>query len=160
MAETDKRTYEAMFLFGTAAVANLDKTLDRVKTIVEGAGGTPVVLRKFDERRLAYEIRKQKRGLYVLCYYEGPPGSVAAIAREVRLTDDVLRHLVIGADHLSEQEMNDVQPQKYEPIELDPERRPRRLRPEGEQGEQPSADEGGAEGTTSARPADAVPAGA
>jgi len=29
-------------------------------------------MRKWDERRLAYEIKKQKRGLYILCYFKAP----------------------------------------------------------------------------------------
>ena len=129
MADTKTRQYEAMFLFGTSAAANLDATLDRVRKLVEGGGGEIMLLKKFDERRLAYEIKKQKRGLYVLCYYKGLPDTVAKITREVNLSDDVLRLMVISADHLGQAEMEAVQPQKYEPY--DPEAaRPRRPRPD------------------------------
>jgi small subunit ribosomal protein S6 len=125
MPDKTTRQYEAMFLFGTAASANLEGTLDRVRKLVESHGGDIILLKKFDERRLAYEVKKQKRGLYVICYYHAEPTANAAITREVNLSDDVLRLMIISADHLNQDEMEAVEPQKYEPF--DPEAaRPRR----------------------------------
>ena len=141
------RTYEGLFLFGTAAGTNLQGTLDRVAKLVTDAGGEVILNKKFDERRLAYEIKKQKRGLYVLCYFSAPNTTVSAIDREVRLSDDVLRHLIISADHLSREEMEAMEPQKYEPIELDPDRPRRRPAPteatEGQENEGGSDDPSG-----------------
>lgn len=117
------RQYEGMFLFGTAAGTNVDGALATVRQLVEKHGGEVIVLKKFDERRLAYEIKKNKRGLYVLCYFRGNTETPNQITREVNLGNDVLRLLIVDASHLSEAEMNAVEPQKYEPGE---ERRGRR----------------------------------
>jgi small subunit ribosomal protein S6 len=75
---TATKQYEAMFLFGQAAAQDLDGAITQVRTIVERHGGEILVLKKWDERKLAYEIAKQKRGTYVICYYRGPGASVAA----------------------------------------------------------------------------------
>jgi len=60
--------YEAMFLFGQAAAQDLEGALNQVRQIVERHGGQVLVLKRWDERKLAYEIKKQKRGTYVICY--------------------------------------------------------------------------------------------
>jgi small subunit ribosomal protein S6 len=103
--------YEAMFLFGQSAAQDLEAAINQVRQIVERHEGQVLVLKKWDERKLAYEIKKQKRGTYIICYYRAPGGSVAAIERDVNLSDNVLRVLVTDADHLNQKEMEAVEPQ-------------------------------------------------
>src|SRR5205823_5441403 len=61
--------------------------------------------RKWDERRLAYEIKKQKRGLYILAYFKAPGGSLSHIERDCNLSEKILRVLLLRADHLTVEEM-------------------------------------------------------
>jgi small subunit ribosomal protein S6 len=103
--------YEAMFLFGQAAAQDLEGALNQVRQIVERHEGQVLVLKKWDERKLAYEIKKHKRGTYIICYYRGPGSSVSAIERDVNLSDNVLRVLITDADHLNQKEMEAVEPQ-------------------------------------------------
>src|SRR5580700_8069541 len=97
--------YEAMFLYGPTASQDFEAAPTNVRAIVERHGGKVLVLKKWDERKLAYEIKKQKRGTYIICYYSGPGASVGAIERDVNLSDDILRVLLTKADHLNETEM-------------------------------------------------------
>ena len=83
--------------------------------MVERHGGEVLLIKKWDERKLAYEIKKQKRGTYIICYYKGPGASVTAIERDVNLNDDVLRVLITRADHLNQEEMAAVEPQPIQP---------------------------------------------
>jgi small subunit ribosomal protein S6 len=110
MAKANKQ-YEAMFLFGQAAAQDLDSAINSVRTIVERHGGEVIVLKRWDERKLAYEIKKQKRGTYVICYYRGPGASVSAIERDVNLSENILRVLITDAEHMSQKEMEAVEPQ-------------------------------------------------
>jgi small subunit ribosomal protein S6 len=105
------RQYEAMFLFGQATAQDLEGATTLVRTIVERHEGQVLVLKKWDERKLAYEIGKQKRGTYIICYFSGPSNSVAAIERDVNLSDNVLRVLITSADHMNQKEMEAVEPQ-------------------------------------------------
>lgn len=110
MANANKQ-YEAMFLFGQAAAQDLDGTIQSVRSIVERHGGEVLHIKRWDERKLAYEIKKQKRGTYVICYYRGPGNSVSAIERDVNLSENILRVLVTSADHMNQKEMEAVEPQ-------------------------------------------------
>jgi small subunit ribosomal protein S6 len=105
------RQYEGMFLFGQATTQDLEGALTFVRTLVERHEGTVLVLKKWDERKLAYEIGKQKRGTYVLCYFSAPSSSVTPIERDVNLSDHVLRVLITTADHMNQKEMEAVEPQ-------------------------------------------------
>jgi small subunit ribosomal protein S6 len=111
MATKKPNQYEAMFLFGQSAAQDLEGAINQVRQIVERHGGEVMVLKKWDERKLAYEIKKQKRGTYVICYYRAPGASVSSIERDVNLSDHVLRVLITDADHLNQKEMEEVGPQ-------------------------------------------------
>ncbi len=47
------------------------------------------------KRRLAYEIKKFREGTYVLVQFSAEPSVVAELERVLRITDEVIRHLVI-----------------------------------------------------------------
>ena len=117
MADTTPptRNYEGLFLFGTAATSKVDDALSTVRGFIEKHGGSPAVLKKWDDRKLAYEIDKQTRGLYVLSYFAAPAASIKAIEREVNLSDAVLRCMILDGSHLSAEEVEAMVPQKPEP---------------------------------------------
>jgi len=112
-----KSKYEAMFLFPGGAEA--EASVKRVRDIIEKHGGTLLVVKKWDERKLAYEVKKQKRGLFVVAYFTGPGQAITPITRDVNLSDDILRILVTDASHLTQEEMERVEPQ---PIVIPPPR--------------------------------------
>ncbi|MDP9175990.1 MAG: 30S ribosomal protein S6 [Planctomycetota bacterium] len=109
--------YEAMFLLGSGFATELENAQKMIRTMVERHGGEVLVLKKWDERKLAYEVGGQKRGLYLICYYKGPGASVMAIERDVNLSDQILRVLITKADHLNPDEMAAVEPQPIQPRE-------------------------------------------
>ncbi len=109
------RDYEGMFLFGTGFTANVDQALGIIRGFIEKHGGTIHVLKKWDDRKLAYEIAKQQRGLYVLAYFNAPTSAVAQIERECRLSDDVLRALILDGTHVSVEEVEAMVPEQPEP---------------------------------------------
>lgn len=116
-AQAAQNKYEAMFLFGANFASELENAQNIVRGTVEKHGGKVMVLKKWDERRLAYELEGQKRGLYIICYFTAPGTAVAGIERDVNLSDQVLRVLVTRADHLNQDEMNAVEPQPIQPRE-------------------------------------------
>ena len=103
--------YEGMFLLGQSVAADLEAGLKLVRGIIERHAGEVLVLKKWDERKLLYEVEGQKRGTYVISYFKAPRSSVTAIERDVNLSDIVLRVLVTDADHLNQKEMEAVEPQ-------------------------------------------------
>ena len=116
-SDNTTQTYEAMFLLGANFAAELENGLKLVRGIIERHQGQVIVLKKWDERKLAYEVGGQKRGLYVISFFTAPGGVIAAIERDVKLSDQILRVLVTRADHLNHEEMAAVEPQPIIPRE-------------------------------------------
>ena len=87
-ASADLIQYEAMFLLPAGASAEMDKSLAAVRGMIERHGGQVIVLKKWDERKLMYEIKKQKRGLYIIAYFNAPGTAVTAApgARKYAIT--------------------------------------------------------------------------
>ena len=61
--------------------------------------------RKWEDRKLAYEIRGQKRGTYLLSYVEMDGKSIPSLKKDFMLTEFVLRHLVVRAEAVPEEEI-------------------------------------------------------
>ncbi len=97
--------YEAMFLVSQGVAADLNGAADHVKHILDRAGAKLIAFRKWDERRLAFEIDKQKRGTYFLAFFSCDPVKVAMIERDCNLSDQVIRSMCLRADHLTIEEM-------------------------------------------------------
>src|SRR4051812_5463135 len=109
--------YEGMFLFGSGAATEPQASEALVRKFIEQHGGEILVLKKWDERKLAYEIKRNKRGTYFLALFKSPPAAVAQIERDVKLSEDVLRVMILKAEHLTQEEVQSMEPQKPEPRE-------------------------------------------
>lgn len=105
MAEKRTYNYEAMFLLSQAQAADFAGAVAHVRQLVEKHGANILALRKWDERRLAYEIKKQKRGIYLLCYFSAPAEKMGEVERSCNLSEGILRVLITRADHLTVDEM-------------------------------------------------------
>ena len=93
------RDYEAMFLLdNTAATTDFEGTAAVVDKIIEKNGAKVVRKEKWDERKLAYEIKGHRRATYYLVHFNAPTSALAEIGKDVHLAPLVLRHLVIGLD--------------------------------------------------------------
>ena len=92
--------YEGMFLFPQSATANLQGEVDHIKGILDKAGATIKTFQKWDDRRLAYEIDGNKRGVYFLAYFNAPASSLSDLERMCNQSEEVLRMMVTKADHI------------------------------------------------------------
>jgi small subunit ribosomal protein S6 len=105
MPPTRTYAYEAMFLISQAVAADLSGAVAHINELLARAHAEVIAMRKWDERRLAYEIKKQKRGLYILAYFKAPNTSIAHLERDCNLSEKILRAMILRADHLTEDEM-------------------------------------------------------
>lgn len=105
--------YEALFLLNASyATGSWETAKGEVEHILHRANAEILHLRKWDERRLAYEIEGQKRGVYVLAYFKCEGPKVAGIERDVQLSENILRVLILKADHLAIKDVENMQPQQ------------------------------------------------
>ncbi|MCA8915605.1 MAG: 30S ribosomal protein S6 [Planctomycetes bacterium] len=94
MSEQQKRTYEGLFLVDPG-FANKDPegAVELCKSVLEKHGATIIRAELWAEQRLAYEVRKNKRGAYILTAFRSDTLKLAEIELECRLTERILRYL-------------------------------------------------------------------
>jgi ribosomal protein S6 len=102
------KKYEGMFLFDPAVTTDWDAVQAELNRLMKRAEARVILANKWDERRLAYEIRGRKRAIYALTYFEAEPTKIAALERDAQISEAILRCLVVRADHLTEDEMREV----------------------------------------------------
>jgi len=81
-----------------------------------------IVMQRWDERRLAYEIRGRKRAIYALTFFECDPTKIGPLERDAQISEAVLRCLVVNVDYLTEEEMKEIAARPPDHSAIDAER--------------------------------------
>jgi small subunit ribosomal protein S6 len=80
----------------------VEAVADQVATQLETDGGSIQKREYWGLRSLAYRIKKNRKGHYMLLGMDAPPASVKEIERQLGLNEDVLRFMTIRVDALEE----------------------------------------------------------
>jgi small subunit ribosomal protein S6 len=98
-----------MALYETVFIARQDISASQVEGLIEAfagliaAGQGEVKKREYwGLRTLAFRIKKNRKGHYVLFNIDAPPAAVAEMERNMRINEDVLRYLTVRVDALEE----------------------------------------------------------
>ncbi|MCE9573591.1 MAG: 30S ribosomal protein S6 [Deltaproteobacteria bacterium] len=70
----------------------------KVKTIIESMGGKVIKVDNWGKRRLAYEVAKERKGIYLYWLFLATPGVVEEAERNLRMLDNVIRYLSVRVD--------------------------------------------------------------
>ena len=105
MTEERINAYEGLFLFPQTVGADLQGAVDHLREILAKADAQIISLRKWEERRLAYEIKGHKRGLYFLVYFRAARPTLIGIERSYNLSEKLLRFMIVRADNLTQEQM-------------------------------------------------------
>jgi len=93
------RPYELMYLVQpTADEERLAAVSDRLQQSIGSLGGKVEKVTPPIRRRLAYEIGKYRDGQYGVLEYSLPPDQSREFERTIKLTEDILRHIVLRRD--------------------------------------------------------------
>ena len=91
--------YEGMFILDANRYGrDAEGVSGLVGSMIQEAGGEILVSRLWEERRLAYPIKGQRKGVYWLTYFRLPSTRLLDIQRRVQITDEVLRALFLKVD--------------------------------------------------------------
>lgn len=112
-----ERIYEGMFLVDVSLANDWSHAEAVIQRIMERAEAQLLFCRKWDERRLAYEIAGRKRGVYVLTYFKAPADNIGTIERDVQLSENILRVLVLQKNQLTEAEISQMAEESKAPVE-------------------------------------------
>jgi small subunit ribosomal protein S6 len=92
------RNYEiGLIVHSDTNQQTLDELLTKIKGWITEAGGTVSKVDLWGKRRMAYSIRKQRDGIYAFLYADIPGAGPAALERNLRLTEAILRFAIIRA---------------------------------------------------------------
>jgi small subunit ribosomal protein S6 len=100
-----------MFLVDSSlAGADWEGILSAIRTILEKVGAEIVSMVKWDDRRLAYDIKGKSRGTYILSYFKVDGERIKDIEHAVRLSEKIMRVLILSAERLSQEDIEKETP--------------------------------------------------
>jgi len=101
-----KKLYEVMFLIDSAEAAkDWDGIIELVTKMLNKIEAQIISLKKWDERPLAYSIKRCSRGTYILAYFKADGLKITELERDVLLSERVMRALILRVDHLTEEDI-------------------------------------------------------
>lgn len=90
--------YELMFIINPTLEEDAkNQTVETVKGIIE-ADGEVTNVDVWGMRKLAYPIEKKSEGFYVVVDFKGSTALPKEIDRRLRISDNVMRHLIVNKD--------------------------------------------------------------
>jgi len=93
------RPYELMVVLDPDLTPEqADQVVERVKGVITAHGGQVQEVIPWGRRRFCYPIRKKMEGHYVLMRAEMPAQATAPLERTLRITEEILRHLLVRLD--------------------------------------------------------------
>jgi small subunit ribosomal protein S6 len=96
------RDYELMVVLDpNLDEAAIESLSTRVQSMVTQRGGTVENVDTWGRKRLAYPIGRHRDGFYILHRLQLPPTAAAEIERALKLTESVMRHLLVRSDGLA-----------------------------------------------------------
>jgi len=90
-----------MFLFDPTFGASFENCEAEIRRLMTRAEAEILLCQRWDERRLAYKIKGRKRGVYVLVFFKAPSDKITPLERDAQLSEQILRLLVLRADGLT-----------------------------------------------------------
>ena len=76
----------------------LEAAIENVRKFITNKSGVISDLQKWGKRRLAYPIKHVGEGIYILVKFQMKPGANRELETSLRISEDVLRHLLIKVD--------------------------------------------------------------
>ncbi len=112
------KRYETLFIVQVDLPEDeLNGTIERYKTIVAVLKGTIIKIEKWGKRKLAYEIKKQTNGYYVLIDYAGKSAIVEELERNFKIDDKILKFMTIMKD--ARVDLTKIEKEKEEEIRVE-----------------------------------------
>jgi len=100
-----------VILDSTLSDEESEGAVTKIKEIITGSGGEVLKVDVWGRRKLAYEIKKHKKGLYVLLLYKTPPATIKKLEDFYRVSDSVIKYMIIK---LESKQIRDIE--KFEEV--------------------------------------------
>ena len=99
--------YESVLIARQDLGASQVNTLvDELKNVISAQGGEVVRVDNWGLKNLAYRIKKNRKGHYVLMNISAPADAVAEYERVMRVNEDIIRYMTVRVEDFSEVSSN------------------------------------------------------
>jgi small subunit ribosomal protein S6 len=92
------RKYEVIFVVKPLEEEAVNAVIEKFSKLITANGGTIDKEDRWGKRRLAYEIKDEHEGYYVLFYVTCEPACVSECDRVMKITDELLKHMIVRTD--------------------------------------------------------------
>ncbi len=100
----------------TVASSDWEASVKQVHDILKNRGIEILKSEKWEERKFAYKLKGHKRGTYLLTYFKAPEDSISLIKRDLQLSENVLRSLIVRVNKIKETKPKETEKPKEEPV--------------------------------------------
>ncbi len=88
-----KREYETIYILRPDSTTDVIAQVNqKIRGVIEAGGGTLLKVDNWGKRKLAYEVKKYLKGIYLFFAYLGTAGLPEEVERNLRLSDSVIRY--------------------------------------------------------------------
>jgi small subunit ribosomal protein S6 len=108
----DLPIYESIFILKPDLMdENVDEVVKKIHKIVKDHSGKIMDNEIWGKRRMAYEVDKERYGIYALIHFEGEGKLIRELERNYRLMGDVMKYIII---RLNKRELAELESDKKE----------------------------------------------
>lgn len=91
--------YETIIIINPNLEAeDVERVTGDVQEIISSNGGVITGVDNWGKRRLAYEVKRNRDGIYVLIKFEAEPGLIQTLARRYGLMEQIIKYMTVRAE--------------------------------------------------------------
>lgn len=90
--------YESVIIINPSVEEQGMKDLIKTFTDLINKSGKVEKVEELGKKKLAYEVKKNKEGYYVIFTFDAEPNSITELERNYRITDEVIKFIVVRKD--------------------------------------------------------------
>lgn len=92
------KKYEVMFIVNAANDEVIKAAVKLVQDTITRIGGTVGKVDEWGKRHLAYEVRHQSEGYYVVVDFQADPAEIKELDRVIKIHEEIIRHIIVKQD--------------------------------------------------------------
>jgi len=92
------KKYELMFIVKAADEEVIKAAIEMVKATIEKIGGAIDKEDEWGKRALAYEVKHQTEGYYVVIDFQAEPAEIKELDRVIKIHEEIIRHIIVKLD--------------------------------------------------------------
>jgi small subunit ribosomal protein S6 len=88
--------YESLFIIRPSVSDEETKALiEKMKSVADKTGAQFMKVENYGKKKLAYEVRHERKGTYAYFYFKAPNNTVGELERAYRLEDNIIKFLTV-----------------------------------------------------------------